>query len=322
VMGVSRGIVRFWLLTGALSLLAAAAAAGGLWLRPRPAATWVLAGLVLVEAACFAAPYNPQLSGADVRPRSQVVDWLREHADGARVTGVGPALFPNVSGLYGLSDVRSYDALESPRTRDYWARADPGLDNPRGYIFLNRPDAAWLAAAGVRYVVSPGDAALPGTREVLRAEGVVVGEVPEARPLVFLASEAVAVGDEPAALDLLARDVSGPVVVEAAVPPGTGGGTVAITARTEGRVLAEVEADAPATLVFLTAAWPGWQARLDGRPVAIAPADVMFQSVQVPAGRHRVELAFEPATVPVGTGLTVLGLVLASGLVFAGWRRR
>ena len=70
---------------------------------------------------------------------------------------------------------------------------------------------------------------------------------------------------------------------------------------------------------------PDWVAQVDGAATPLSPADVLFQSLAVPAGHHLVTLRYRPASVTEGlvaSGLGILGLV---GLFVVPWglaRRR
>lgn len=68
-------------------------------------------------------------------------------------------------------------------------------------------------------------------------------------------------------------------------------------------------------LVLLDAAYPGWTATLDGRPVEILIANEAFKAVVVPPGTHRVVFEFRPADATLtlaasSTGLAALLLLL------------
>lgn len=78
-----------------------------------------------------------------------------------------------------------------------------------------------------------------------------------------------------------------------------------------------VDADLPQAgyLVLADAYYPGWTARVDGEPVTIERADVMFRAVPVPAGTHRVEFRYEPASVTIGAAISIG----AWGLLAAVW---
>ncbi|MDQ3700792.1 MAG: YfhO family protein, partial [Chloroflexota bacterium] len=85
---------------------------------------------------------------------------------------------------------------------------------------------------------------------------------------------------------------------------------------------AEVDAETPGVLAFRTIAFPGWRAYLDGREVQadLAPWDEAlevspgFLTVPVPAGPHRVQIAFTPTRLR-----TLAGAVSVAALAVLGW---
>jgi len=69
--------------------------------------------------------------------------------------------------------------------------------------------------------------------------------------------------------------------------------------------------------------FPGWTARVDGRPVPILRADFAFRALLLPAGRHRVEWSYESRALRLGMWVSGLALIVITGLFAAGaWRRR
>src|SRR6202022_3839002 len=107
-------------------LAALAFAATGLLSAHKRLAAGGLCALVLVEAAIFAGPFNPQEPASSVPPPSPSLEWLRAHANGQPVAALGTALIPETASLYGLKDARGYEILTDPRLRLYWSAADPG----------------------------------------------------------------------------------------------------------------------------------------------------------------------------------------------------
>jgi hypothetical protein len=80
----------------------------------------------------------------------------------------------------------------------------------------------------------------------------------------------------------------------------------------------------PGMLLVRINAYPGWSARVDGKPARLIPADYLFQAVPLPAGSHVVELSFHPRSVEIGTWIslaTLVGLVGASAVAIARRRR-
>jgi len=72
-------------------------------------------------------------------------------------------------------------------------------------------------------------------------------------------------------------------------------------------------AGAPATLTILVTRHKYWRVTVDGTDAAVSPANVAFQAVSVPAGRHRIEMRYRNPFVARGTvisGLTLLALIV------------
>src|SRR5262249_24912268 len=92
------------------------------------------------------------------------------------------------------------------------------------------------------------------------------------------------------------------------------------------RVILETEAADRAFLMLADAWFPGWRARVDGADAPIHRVNQLVRGVVVGAGRHRVEMTFEPGGWAVGVRLTRIGLLAAAALALAWavweWRDR
>jgi hypothetical protein len=77
-----------------------------------------------------------------------------------------------------------------------------------------------------------------------------------------------------------------------------------------------VRAVEPGRLVLVEQFYPGWEAYLDGRPVAAEPWRNAFQSVLVPAGEHRVLFRFHSRLLAVGALISVSALMAIVLAVF------
>jgi uncharacterized membrane protein len=84
-----------------------------------------------------------------------------------------------------------------------------------------------------------------------------------------------------------------------------------------GRVVIRAELSDPGTLVILNGYSEGWSARVDGRPQEVLPANLLFQSVDLGAGAHLVELEYQTPGLWPGFVLSALGWAF---LVFASSR--
>ena len=65
--------------------------------------------------------------------------------------------------------------------------------------------------------------------------------------------------------------------------------------------------------------FPGWQATVEGRPVAIAPANLALRAVRVPAGPSRIVMRYQPTGLRAGGAVSLLTLAVCA---LALWRAR
>jgi hypothetical protein len=92
--------------------------------------------------------------------------------------------------------------------------------------------------------------------------------------------------------------------------PSFEGSARIVSTRTD-RLEIDVEASSPGHLVVREAFATGWRAFVDGRPAPALRADVLFRAVEVPAGRHKVELLYRPAAAVYGLFVSLTGAATA-----------
>jgi uncharacterized membrane protein YfhO len=66
--------------------------------------------------------------------------------------------------------------------------------------------------------------------------------------------------------------------------------------------------------------FPGWEAAIDGAFRPLDESGGRYLSVPVPAGRHRVELAFTSTHLAAGGALSAAGIALVAALLLAPLR--
>jgi len=76
----------------------------------------------------------------------------------------------------------------------------------------------------------------------------------------------------------------------------------------------------PGVLVLSEVVYPGWQARLDGRPALIETVSGLFRGLQLGAGQHYVEFTFYPISLCLGWGISVATMLLLASALF--YRRK
>ncbi|WP_071147707.1 YfhO family protein [Bacteroides ihuae] len=63
-------------------------------------------------------------------------------------------------------------------------------------------------------------------------------------------------------------------------------------------------------VVFSEIYYPGWTATIDGKPAEIARANYILRAMNIPAGKHTIEMAFDPKSIHVTESIAYAGLAL------------
>jgi hypothetical protein len=137
----------------------------------------------------------------------------------------------------------------------------------------------------------------------------------------WLVHDAVTAADDRAALAVLADPAFDPrrtavITTEdgglselSDAPPGAAESVRVISATPE-RVEMVASVAAPALLVLADADYPGWEAWLDGSPVPIHRANLMFRAVGLSPGDHTLVLTYRPAAWRRGVVISAVTLLL------------
>ena len=75
------------------------------------------------------------------------------------------------------------------------------------------------------------------------------------------------------------------------------------------RVVFETEADQPSLVVAAQTFYPCWTGYVDGQPTRLWRANHAFQAMQVPAGRHRVQLVYQDGRFVAGMIISAVTLI-------------
>ncbi len=103
------------------------------------------------------------------------------------------------------------------------------------------------------------------------------------------------------------------------------GSEVAVVSYEPERIVVHTRSERPSFLLLKDAYYPGWQAAVNGEPVEVVAANVLFRGVPVPAGESEVIFSYRPATWRTGLRLSLAGgllwLLLAALTYGHAWRR-
>ena len=64
--------------------------------------------------------------------------------------------------------------------------------------------------------------------------------------------------------------------------------------------------------------YPGWRASADGLEIPVYPVDLALTGFIAPSGIHEIRLFFRPSSFSIGLALSIVSLVVTSGLLI--WR--
>lgn len=317
-----------------MGLAFAASAAGGVCLAlrrstPRTAVALLCAAHML-DLWRAGAGYHPRVPAAAVFPPFSLASAISRETGEGRFLAFGIVFPPNSSTVYGLRDLRGYDALESQQMRLFWKRLirwSPDQRLPPMTAIGFTPDSGrLLPLIGVRtFWTSPRVGIDPEHAERLglhlsliassregnlyrleRAPGrfQVVGRVLPRSPVSACEPTAALDGSGVSCVD----EISHPVVYE-----GASQANIRVREDEPERILLEARSPGGFLLRVADEFDPGWHARLDGRPVKIWRTDGVFRGVFVPAGAHQIRLRYRLPGFP----LTAILSAAAAALLLA-----
>lgn len=244
----------------------------------------------------------------------------------ARMTAAGFAFTANNPTMYGLEDVRGYQAMTNRRLFETYP-----LWSAYQRAWFNRVDdltSPFLSFLNVRYAIGSGDAPV-GWRVLAEDRGSRLFENTRELPRAFVPRRIRYERDGATIVEAMksAHDFGETAWIEAPeYEPHeivNGGGHVTLSrSGLAYELMASMER--AGWVVVSATAWKGWRAYIDGRRVATHFANHAFLGVYVPEGTHRVELRYLPDGFTRGRAISlatiaVLGVI---PLIRAAMRRR
>lgn len=185
--------------------------------------------------------------------------------------------------------------------------------------------------SGIQYVLALHDLGAPDRFEPISLSQGLFAPVRTYRVLHALprafATAGVRIARGQDAFDALLDPAFDPlrevVLPEGRVRPPSSGGSVRIKRLGFDAVSLEADMERPGHVVLLEANCPGWRATVDGVPVPIESANLIFRAVAVPVGRHAIEMRYRPPAVLIGTTVSLVTLlaVAAFWIIRARTRR-
>jgi hypothetical protein len=269
--------------------------------------------LILLDLFSAGILANPTAPPSAVYPETEAIRYLRTNLDHERILPVNQrwnlyaapaAVFPpNAATVYGLRDVQGYDSLFTGQYKSFansFARLnsigtiDASPPEVGNMVFFQNARAANVGVLGASIVVG-----LPPDSPAYNAE-----IMPPTAPL-------------PASDDSMTLFALPPHPARAHLVTGDAPDAVTWDEDAANRLRLTVNAPQADTFAIDDQFYPGWQASVDGKPVAIHRQDAapIFRALDVPAGRHTIAFTYRPAAIQFGLFLACIATAV---LAFAG----
>lgn len=278
------------------------------------------------------------LAAQAIHPRGRPpLGEYRIFREGMEYQNTNPALFPYVP----YERTRIWDRTTMTRN----LQAMEGFEDIVGYGSTHMKDGAFLLRRklsgdlmelyNVRYIISNSDREpIESVRtELILNEpinDVAIIRLPDAWPRAYWVPSAKAAADESQAMQMLfSSDLRRTVIlitaenIEADDPGDLKMTPATITNYEPDRVDIETNVDASGWLVLSDRFYPGWSARVDGRPAKIYKANVLVRAVRLGPGKHKIDFRFAPRSLAIGAAISVPAWMAAlSWWALAWWRQR
>jgi hypothetical protein len=317
-------------------------------LRGLPERAFAGLALALVAVDLFRAGmgYNPAIpTDRAEQPLTGALRYLAGRGQ-ERFAGVGNVPQNVISMRLRIEDARGYDPPILKRYNRLWRREIspeyPDLTSTLISLFLQVPKIderrlRSLRLLGVTNLLAPPASAqtppegldTPGLTRVYNGPDAQVFHVDGALPRTFVAGAQQTVDGGEAALNAVTSpslDARNVVVTErrlaSVADSGTApAGTARITGYEPDRVAIDANLTRPGVVVLGDNWYPGWKAKVDGRPVDVERVDYVMRGTSVGRGHHRIEYSYEPVSWRIGWIISLLSLLGLAGAVVIERRR-
>lgn len=258
--------------------------------------------LLLVEASLVNSSFfwhpraHPESLLKNLAENADIVEFLRRQHGPFRVEVDDKAIPYNFGDWHGVDQMGGYLASLTTNVQPV-----PGSRNARmllgtRYYIGSKPAhesqvQVFEAASGLKVYMNEG--AFPRTWTVHK-----IGDANLDSPISRLREETFLNGPAPALETCSARDAT------------------RLVSRTSGKLEIEASMACRGMLVVGEVFFPGWKARVDGRPVPLYEVYGFLRGVVVDGGPHRIEMVYRPVSVILGGVLTGIGLLGMAVLAF------
>jgi len=240
-------------------------------------------------------------------------------------------LYPNISSVFGLQDIRFLLALGDDRYFEFLGKelgvSTEELDTIRftGDYPISL-DNKYLDLMNVKYFIVPKDSKVSDSvGTVVYNNEVEIIENKGYLPRTFVVQKSIVSSQEDVfnKLNAAGFNPEKEIIIEGKAKDELSGDQIGtsttanskaiITKYSNEQVNIKVQTDENGYLVLLDQYYPGWKAFVDGKETEIFPTDYVFRSVYISKGNHEVEFIYDPLSYKAGkwiSGITLFILII------------
>lgn len=217
---------------------------------------------------------------------------------------------PNFEMYLGLQTVGGYTALILSRYYDYINKyTENALPESWAYFFYGLSERRILMdMLNVKYHISHVDRKV-AMRDTYLPRAFIVPSfktLSKYEILNFLTNPEF----DPAKVVLLETENSHPVSTQASHPIQESKSQVKIVSYRPDEIVIETESNDAGYLFLSEIFYPGWKAFVDDHPRRVFRGNYLFRIIEIPRGEHTVRILFDPVSIKIGIGLTILTLFM------------
>jgi Bacterial membrane protein YfhO len=185
-----------------------------------------------------------------------------------------------------------------------------------------------MKLVGVKYTLARASTR-SDQREVFRgASGIAIYENPDVFPRAWAIHEFVPIktpNDGRAFINSNVQELRSKALITIDTPRNlscpAAQDSVSVAKYAAERVALEATMSCDGMVVLSDTYYPGWDAKVDGKPAQVYEVDLALRGVIVPAGTHRISFVYRPRSFMLGIALTFAGLMGAVLITIVGRRK-
>lgn len=300
--------------------------------QKRKAILLLLFLLTVIELFRFGYKFTPFSKYEWIFPQTNIIAFLvSQHKPFRIMTTDRRILHPNISSYYQIESVDGYDPLYLKKYGQFVASWQDGRyqDQVPSFNRIVTPqklDSPVINLLNVDYVLSFDEIKQSGFVKVMEEGDTKLYRNTNALARIFFVEEIVKTNNTDAFSQIVKN--SSQLKTKSYSPDFSfksdqeGTAQARISAYTPNQIVIDTVATTERPLVIGNVNDAGWTATIDSKKVSIYPSNVLFQSIIVPQGNHKVKLNYQPAVFKQSLLISFFGLVVGISVSLLLWRKK